>query len=199
MKTITKKIITSLVTAAISLTAAATLAAPATPVLAATDNSAYSYSYEQVQFERKKEEGIRFLQNCVSDPSYAAISLTNKYITAVIKHPYDPSKTLEQNNNDIVRYVNNVYKNIQYVDESCKIEAYKASKIAYLYSLVGNEPTDAQREVLDYVAYCLSFIKYPDFDTFTREERARNRNISAYDQKISEVDLIIGIAENALL
>ena len=201
MKTITKKIMTSVVSAAISLTAAATFALPATPVLAATYNSSYSYSYEQAQFNRTKAEGIRFLQNCVSDPSPVAVQLTNNYITAINNHPYDSSKTPEQNNNDIIRYVNNVYKNIINIDNNYKLEAYKANRIAYLYSLVDNEPTDSQQALLDYIAYALSYITY--YGNRARDaqmnEYTSNENIKPLEVRMSEVDRLIAIGESALL
>jgi hypothetical protein len=93
MKSITKKLMASAVSAVLSLTAVVAFAAPAAPVLAATNNPRPSYSVnyrdDMRMYELKKEEGVKFLQNCVSNPSPAAVALTNEYVWEIYSHPYD--------------------------------------------------------------------------------------------------------------
>ena len=189
MKTITKKIIASVTSAVLSLTAAAALMAPATPVLAASNYTPSSYglpdrdyNWEMAQYEIKKEEGIKFLQNCVSDPCPAAFVLMNEYIGVVETHPYNIAKTLEQNVNELVRYVNNVYKNIQTTDATCKLETYKAAKLEYL-ELLMDEREDL--EVYNYVAYAFSYIVYEPGENL--------------DVLMDHIDQLTAIAENGIV
>ena len=183
MKHITKKLFASAISAVISLTAVAAFTAPAAPVLAAGQSYNYSYNYDMQQYERLKDEGIRYLQNCVSNPSYAAVSLTNQYVSVIRNHRYDVSKTYDQNANELIRYVNNVYKNIQKADNSCKIEAYKAAKLNYLYGLA-DCPEDEY--VVDYVAYAFSYINF------------NNNPNATLEQLKSEIDQLTAIAERGI-
>lgn len=189
MKTITKKIIASVTSTVLSLTAAAALMAPATPVFAASNYTPSSYAlpdrdynWEMAQYEIKKEEGITFLQNCVSDPCPAAIALMNEYVGVVETHPYNIAKTLEQNVNELIRYVNNVYKNIQTTDATCKLETYKAAKLEYL-ELLMDEREDL--EVYNYVAYAFSYIVYEPGENL--------------DVLMDHIDQLTAIAENAIV
>ena len=174
MKNITKKIFTSAISAVISLTAVAAFTAPAAPVLAASNNPGqtygYSYSYELEQYELKKQEGIRFLENCVTDPSYAGQYYINRYSAEIRKHQYDIRKSYEQNLNELVRYVNNVYKNIIYFDQMSKFQNYKDSKILYLISLSDSPEDDA---IIDSVFHTISRINinFPGSCGSTYEEQ----------------------------
>ena len=181
MKNITKKIFTSAISAVISLTAVAAFTAPATPVLAATRPYSYNYSYDIQQYEHLKDEGIRFLENCVTDPSPAARSLINNYASVISSHAYDISKTYDQNANELIRYVNNVYKNVQRVDNTYKLEAYKAAKLDYLWHLSSCEEDDI---VVEYTAYAFSYIVYTPG--------------ASIEELYSEIDQLTAIAESGI-
>lgn len=186
MKNITKKIFTSAISAVISLTAVAAFTAPAAPVLAASNNRGqtygYSYSYELEQYELKKQEGIRFLENCITDPSSAGQHYINRYSAEIRKHQYDIRKSYEQNLNELVRYVNNVYKNIIYWDQIHKFEDYKDSKIIYLISLSDGPDDDA---IIDSVFHTISGINinFPGSCGSTYEEQ-----VALVDQLTEEAE-----------
>ena len=183
MKHITKKLFASAISAVISLTAVAAFTAPATPVLAAGQSYNYSYNYDMQQYERLKDEGIRYLQNCVSDPSPAARSLINNYASVISNHAYDVSKSYSQNANELIRYVNNVYKNIQKADNSYKLEVYKRAKLNYLNNLADCPEDDY---VVDYVAYAFSYITF------------NNNPNATLEQLKSEIDELTAIAERGI-
>ncbi|MCR5529689.1 MAG: hypothetical protein K6F49_10770 [Saccharofermentans sp.] len=185
MKNITKKIFTSAISAVISLTAVAAFTAPAAPVLAASNNRGqtygYSYSYELDQYELKKQEGIRFLENCVTDPSRAAQYLILTYSGAIEVHPYDISKSYEQNCYELVRYVNNVYKNVIEADNNAKFNAYKKAKLDYIWNL-SNCPEDDV--LIEYVAYAFTYIVYTPG--------------ASVDDLYSQIDQLTAIAESGI-
>lgn len=181
MKNITKKVITSAISAVISLTAAATFMAPSTPVLAARQSYDYNCSYDMERYTQLKQEGIRFLENCVTDPSPAAQALIFNYSCVIEDHPYDVSKTYDQNADALIRYVNNVYKSIQRVDNAYKLEAYKQAKLDYLYSLADSPEDDY---IVDYVAYAFTYITCGPNDSLEQLE--------------SEIDQLTAIAERGI-
>ena len=186
MKNITKKIFTSAISAVISLTAVSAFTAPAAPVLAASNNPGqtygYSLSYELDQYELKKQEGIRFLENCITDPSSAGQHYINIYSAEIRKHQYDIRKSYEQNLNELVRYVNNVYKYIIYFDQQSKFQNLKDSKILYLISLSDSPEDEA---IIDSVFHTISGINinFPGSCGNTYEEQ-----VALVDQLTEEAE-----------
>ncbi len=181
MKNITKKVITSAISAVISMTAVAAFTAPATPVFAAGRSYSYNCNYDMQRYDQLQQEGIRFLENCVTDPSPEAQTLIRSYTGVIESHPYDVSKSYEQNANALIRYVNNVYKNVQRVDNSAKLEAYKAAKLEYLTLLSNSEEDDV---IVEYVAYAFTYITYGPNDSL--------------EQLMSEIDDLTAIAERGI-
>ena len=105
-----------------------------------------------------------------------------EYVGVVETHPYNIAKTLEQNVNELIRYVNNVYKNIQTTDATCKLETYKAAKLEYL-ELLMDEREDL--EAYNYVAYAFSYIVYEPGENL--------------DVLMDHIDQLTAIAENAIV